>query len=198
MNIGTHHGSTTSGTGLTPTTGASHHPSTIGQGYGSTNVGPHSSNLANEADPLVDSDLDGRGLSGTTTEGTGLTRTGLGSTRFSSGTSTGTGVGSTGQGYGSTTAGPHLSNLANKVDPRIDSDLDGRGTGSMTAGVANRLDPHLSSSSTSSGLGSATTRGNFGSTSTGSTTGASNAGTATDGYTTGPHKSALLNKLDPR
>ena len=34
------------------------------------------------------------------------------------------GVGSTGHGTtGSSTAGPHSSNLANKADPRVDSDL---------------------------------------------------------------------------
>ena len=93
-----------------------------GSGYGSG--GPHESNLANRADPRIDSDFDsnrqpGSGLTGTSTTGTGA---GLGSS-------------TTGQhGYG--TAGPHDSNLANKADPRVDSDLDGsRGIGSSTTGM---------------------------------------------------------------
>jgi hypothetical protein len=38
----------------------------------------------------------------------------------------------------STNAGPHNSNLANKLDPRVDSDLDGRGNrhGAATRGGA--------------------------------------------------------------
>lgn len=63
-------------------------------GYGSTGTGT----------------TGGYGSSGTgTTGGYGSTGTGLGST----------GLGSTGH---SSTAGPHSSNLANKADPRVDSD----------------------------------------------------------------------------
>lgn len=53
--------------------------------------------------------IDGRSGRGTT--GSGLTGS----------NTTGAGYGSSG--YGSTTAGPHSSNLANKADPRVDSDL---------------------------------------------------------------------------
>ena len=56
----------------------------------------------------------------TSTSGSGLTSGSSGSdmTGGTSGSSGyGTGVGS------STTAGPHSSNLANKADPRVDSDL---------------------------------------------------------------------------
>lgn len=56
----------------------------------------------------------------TSTGGSGLTSgtSGSGLTGGTSGSSGyGTGVGS------STTAGPHSSNLANKADPRVDSDL---------------------------------------------------------------------------
>jgi len=56
-------------------------PELAGSGYatGSTGVGPHSSSLANKADPRVDSDLDGsKGLgSGTSGTGSGLTGTSL-------------------------------------------------------------------------------------------------------------------------
>ena len=69
------------------------------------------------------------------------------------GGSTGTGSGSsttgTSRGLGSnTTAGPHSSNLENKLDPRIDSDLDGRsGLGNTNTGTTG---------ATSTGYGSGT------------------------------------------
>lgn len=58
--------------------------------------------------------VDGRGTSG------GYSSSGTGNTGYSSGYgSSGTGLGSSGT---STTAGPHSSDLANKADPRVDSD----------------------------------------------------------------------------
>ncbi|KAL8779805.1 MAG: hypothetical protein Q9213_006763 [Squamulea squamosa] len=102
-------------------------------------VGPHSSALANKADPRVDSDLDGsKGLSGHDTAGTtgGLT----GST-FPDRTAGNHGdtadIGRSfplgGASSGTTTSGPRSSDLANKADPRIDSDRDGsRGVGTTT------------------------------------------------------------------
>ena len=59
-------------------------PETAGTGYttGATGVGPHSSSLANKADPRVDSDLDGsRGVGNSTTRTTG-TGSGLSGTRL--------------------------------------------------------------------------------------------------------------------
>jgi hypothetical protein len=82
--------------------------------YGSSNTtsGPHNSNLAYKVDAPVDSD-NSRGDYGNTIcnysspignyAGSNPTSTGYDNTR-------------------STTAGPHSSNLANKVDPRVDSD----------------------------------------------------------------------------
>ena len=78
---------------------------------GSTTAGPHSSNLANKADPRVDSDLSGQ-------------RDPLSS-----------GMGSGISGSGSATAGPHSSNLANKADPQVDSDLS-RSRDTKTVGPA--------------------------------------------------------------
>jgi hypothetical protein len=72
-----------------------------GYGSSSTTAGPHSSNLANKADPRVDSDRDGSGFGNTGSSNTGV---------YSSTSS-------------STTAGPHSSNLANKADPRVDSEM---------------------------------------------------------------------------
>jgi hypothetical protein len=85
--------------------------------------GPHNSRLANAADPRVDSDNDGsRNLgAASNTRGTGTTGGFSGA---------GTGVTNT---TASTNAGPHSSNIANKLDPRFDSDRDG----SRNLGAAN-------------------------------------------------------------
>jgi len=131
-------------------------------------AGPHSSNLANKADPRVDSDLDGSRNAGAATYGAGAHNTG---------NSYGNpGSGLTGSNTGSTNAGPHSSNLVNKVDPRVDSDLDGsRNAGAATYGAG----AHNTGNS----------YGNTGAGLTGSNTGSTNAG---------PHSSNLANKLDPR
>lgn len=121
--------SLTTGTGLSGTTAgtsAGPHSSSLANKadprvdsdlYGSGTAGPHSSNLANKADPRVDSDLDGSG-----------------------------------------TAGLHSSSLANKADPRVDSDLDGsRTAGPHSSGLANKADPRVDSdldgSRTAGGVG---------------------------------------------
>ncbi|KAJ9638401.1 hypothetical protein H2199_007089 [Coniosporium tulheliwenetii] len=151
-------------------------------GYGST----HSSDLANRADPRVDSDRDGsRGMGSTSTgAGYGSTTSGPHSSdldhdgsRLAGGATTGAGYGSTtglinkakemltgggkshddttSSSYDSTsrstighdTSGPHSSSLANRADPRVDSDRDGSrvvGTGTTSTGY---------DSSTTGGIG---------------------------------------------
>ncbi|KKY21285.1 putative period circadian [Diplodia seriata] len=135
------YGSTTGATGTHGTTGT--HGST-GYGNTSTNHGTHDSNLANKADPRFDSDRDNRAHHGTT----GTTGT-YGSTTGATGTH-----GSTGYGNTSTNHGTHDSNVANKADPRFDSDLDNRArTGNQTgaaagphgSNVANKADPRVDS-----------------------------------------------------
>jgi len=103
------HGAQTSTTGTYPTTG------TTGGLSSSTNAGPHDSNLANKVDPRVDSDLDGRGNRHGATTGHGL---------FGASGSHAT----PGSGTAQNTAGPHNSDTANKLDPRVDSDMDGSKT----------------------------------------------------------------------
>lgn len=132
--------------------------------------GPHSSRIANAADPRVDSDRDGSKTVGGTGMGTGmgtgssgLHSTGTGTTGFGSSNThhaqAGTGVtGMTGtHGAPAGTYGPHGSRVANAADPRVDSDRDGRGaihTGpgpaSNTAGphksdMMNKMDPRIDS-----------------------------------------------------
>ncbi len=99
----------------------------------------------------------------------------LGGGAIGSGSST-TGIGSTGH-HGSSTAGPHSSNLGNKADPRVDSDMDGR-TGMGGTG---------------SGYGSSTTG------TTGSGYGSSTTGHGNDTHgSSGQKKGGLMAKLDPR
>ncbi|KAF2397373.1 hypothetical protein EJ06DRAFT_457368, partial [Trichodelitschia bisporula] len=119
-------------------------------------AGPHRSDLANKADPRVDSDMDGSRNAGASSYGPGAHNT-----------STGT---SAGYGAGSNNAGPHSSSLANKLDPRVDSDMDGsRNAGASTYGPG----AHNTSTGTSAGYGASSN-------------------------TAGPHDSNIANKLDPR
>lgn len=186
---------------------------------GSTNAGPHSSNLANKADPRIDSDRDGSGGYGTT----GHSTTGAYGT---TGHSTTGAYGTSGSGNA---AGPHNSNVANKLDPRVDSDLDGSrnlgaaggntgysgshlgnnsgGHTGFTGGVshstnagphdsnlANKVDPRVDSDLDG--------KGNRHGAATGGILGASGshatAGSGTAQNTAGPHNSDMLNKVDPR
>jgi len=156
-------------------------------------AGPHSSRAANAADPRVDSDLDGSrnaGAHGTygTTTGSGLT-----GSHNATGAGYGTTGTTTGAGYGSsnTTAGPHSSNLANKIDPRVDSDLDG----SRNLGAA-----HTGNQTTGATGYSGNTTGNSatGTANTGLTGNTGTRGGISNSTNAGPHDSNLANKVDPR
>ncbi|KAH8820849.1 hypothetical protein F5884DRAFT_816534 [Xylogone sp. PMI_703] len=127
--------------------------------------GPHGSRVANALDPRVDSDRDNSATVGGTGRYGNATGPGNGY-----GTTTGTNTGFAGGMSSSTNAGPHNSNIANKMDPRVDSDLDGRGNrhGASTGGVFGASGSHATPGS----------------------------GTAQN--TAGPHNSDLANKLDPR
>ena len=99
--------------------GYSNPPSHTGYGASNTTSGPHSSNLANKADPRVDSD-NPRGNYGNPT-----------------GTYNNSNTGSNyGASHGETSnAGPHKTNLMNKLDPRVDSDMDGSRNTNMGRGM---------------------------------------------------------------
>src|SRR5690606_41691667 len=104
-------------------------PVTTGTGtHGSTNAGPHNSNAANKLDPRVDSDRDGRATHGNTTTGThGTHNNNRSSTAGATGTHTGAGAhGSNLPGPAPNTAGPHKKDILNKLDPKVDSDMDGK------------------------------------------------------------------------
>jgi hypothetical protein len=134
--------------------GSTGHSSGLPEG----SVGPHSSRAANAADPRVDSDLDSSrrsaglggstydqtttGTSGFSSHGTGAhgptgTHTGAHTGTYSTGLSgahSGSHMGgntaydSTNPGPAPKTAGPHKSDMLNKADPRVDSNLDGSKT----------------------------------------------------------------------
>jgi hypothetical protein len=126
--------------------------------------GPHSSRMANAADPRVDSDRDNSRTVGGTGAGTGFGTTGtssgfggLGSSTHATHTGgTSSGFGTHGAGSGATgmtgthgatagTYGPHGSRMANAADPRVDSDRDGRGALGTGPGPApNTAGPHKS------------------------------------------------------
>jgi hypothetical protein len=148
------------GNGVGHNTGA--YDGTTG-GYSSSNTGagPHSSNLANKVDPRVDSATGAHTIGSSTNGGTTGTYRHSGNTMGNTGTVGGI--------SNSSNAGPHNSNLANKVDPTVDSDLSGRGNnhGAVHGGLM--------------GSGTHATPGS---------------GTAQN--TAGPHNSDMMNKLDPR
>lgn len=149
----THSSHTNTGSGLT----GSHT-------HGSDPTGPHDSHLANKVDPRVDSDR--YGAAGNTASAGGYGSTGSGLTGSHTGSNT----------YGSDPTGPHDSHLANKADPRVDSDRYGAAGNTASAGGYG---------STGSGL-------------TGSHTGSHTGSNTYASDPTGPHDSHLANKADPR
>ncbi|KAJ4194508.1 hypothetical protein NW767_010012 [Fusarium falciforme] len=132
------YGQTTVGGGIGGTTGTSgfssagtgaHGPSGHSSGLPEGSTGPHNSRVANAADPRVDSDLDGSRKLGNRGAGAGTTNYGSSTgTHGTQGTSLGGAGGAYGTGPAPNTAGPHKSDMINKADPRVDSDLDGSKT----------------------------------------------------------------------
>ncbi|KAK4039187.1 hypothetical protein C8A01DRAFT_36874 [Parachaetomium inaequale] len=159
--------------------------------------GPHTSKLANALDPRVDSDLDsaragagmgpGGGLGGTQAAGVPGAVPGAG---MGVGVGAGPGMGGTQRGYGGEapegTYGPHTSRMANALDPRVDSDRDRHVGPGATHAPGAVMGGHGAMGTTST----ATAGGGGG-------VGGAGAGVAAP-HTAGPHKSNLLNKLDPR
>ncbi|KAK5652436.1 hypothetical protein OQA88_10480 [Cercophora sp. LCS_1] len=155
--LGTSTGRTANPFGSSTTTGRTANP--LGSSGTSEGVhGPHSSRVANAMDPRVDSDRDGS----TTIGGTGNTMGNFGSTGASGITgSSGFGSGTTGvtgtHGAPAGTYGPHSSRVGNTLDPRVDSDRDGRGAlgagpgpasntaGPHTSDILNKVDPRVDS-----------------------------------------------------
>jgi hypothetical protein len=168
--------------------------------------GPHSSRLANALDPRVDSDLDstragagmgpGGGLGGQAQPAAGTGGGGMvGGTRHGAAT---TGYGA---GYGAQsnapegTYGPHSSRLANTLDPRVDSDRDRHVGPGATHAPGAAMGGRSGVAGAGGSAGAPVTDHHAGGMGTAST--AAGGGVAAP-HTRGPHKSDLLNKLDPR
>jgi hypothetical protein len=178
--------------------------------------GPHESRAANAADPRVDSDRDHRAAPGSTGHTLGT------SDHYTNTTSGNYGLSS--DGPAPSTAGPHKSDMMNRMDPRVDSDRDNSRTlgGNTKTGtnvpegtdgphgsrMANILDPRVDSDRDRTvGMGSHSgTTGTTGTTghtlgSTGNTLGSTGNTFGTSGTSEGvhgPHSSRLANAADPR
>lgn len=233
--------------GHSATTSSSEFPSGSTGKTGSTPTGPHSFNLANKADPRVDSDLDGsRTVGNTGYESTAYksTATGYGS---GTGPTTGSGhqgspeqdrglAGSTGAtavgsglagyglesskhghgGHGHTyegdpceggepavpgphfTTGPHATDTANRLDPHVASGVGKPSatthadSGSEVGSTIHSGDHHDRNTALAGGAGAA------GISAFGSSRDAPDSVADSKTDSAGPHKSSLLNKLDPR
>lgn len=107
-----------------------------------------------------------------------------------------------GIGAGNTTAGPHSSNLANRVDPTVDSDRSRDTTG---VGIGNSQQPGLGGTNTTgphtsnlANRGDPTVNSDRARGTTGASLGSTQqSGLNSGNTTTGPHSSDLQNKLDP-
>jgi hypothetical protein len=176
------HNTTGTSTGHSSTqpigTGASHNTHESGR---SSNHGPHDSNIANTADPRVDSDRSAHNTTGTSTGHSSTQPIGTGASQnaYESGRSS--------------NHGPHDSNIANTADPRIDSDRDssaaygagstGLNSGSTGLNSGSHAGSHVGSTGLNSGSHSAST-GGLNSGSTGLNTGSTGLNT---GSHTGSH-----------
>lgn len=213
-----------------PSTNTSYHDpnaSTYGTGSSNTDGGraPHKSSLLNKLDPRVDSKT-GQSTSGSRNDGGAFgtdsrhDNTGYGGSNTVH-DNTGYGSGTTGYNTGSTNAAPHNSDFANKMDPRVDADMDHSNSRmSRDSGYNTQHHSGYSNPSSNTGYGTSNTttgphnstlmnkadprvdsdnsRGNYGNTTGyGSNTNTPGYGSATS-PTTGPHRSDLTNKADPR
>ncbi|KAH6985911.1 hypothetical protein BKA56DRAFT_670136 [Ilyonectria sp. MPI-CAGE-AT-0026] len=160
-NVGTHESSALGGNNM-----RSENTAGYSSGLPEGSVGPHSSRVANAADPRVDSDMDNSRNMGAHSGAHTGTHTGahtgsgaFGSSTATHGTSTHTGglgssthaqdnlnktSGAYGSGPAPNTVGPHKSDMMNKIDPRVDSNLDGSKTygGDKTFERSNNTSTH--------------------------------------------------------
>lgn len=120
---------------------------------GKTGLGGEGSHLESARDTTTGTGVGGSTVGSTsTTHPTSTTTTG---TTTTSTTTTGTGLGSSAvgntvnQGAAPTTAGPHTTDLGNKMDPKVDSNLDGSRTMGNTAGIGSTGTSNLPGTSTS-------------------------------------------------
>ncbi|KAI9641875.1 hypothetical protein NHQ30_009742 [Ciborinia camelliae] len=197
------------------TTTGTTHTGTTHTGHAEGSHGPHSSSVANAADPRVDSDLDGNRLPNKTSAGYGTQDAAYGTTGAHTGTHTGTHIpgtthsgtthtGTTGthipgttqhqaHGHAEGSHGPHGSSALNAADPRVDSDLDGNRLPNMTSSGYGTKDAY------GSGVTGSTGTHHHQGTTAGNTVGGTGFGGGISHSTNaGPHNSNLANAADPR
>lgn len=164
-----------------------------------SNTAPHNPNIATNADPRVDSTrVPGNGNAFTATAGT----TGVGGPSGVSSTAPyqNTTYGSATE-HGnprSTNAGPHASNIANRVDPRVDATRGQHGsTGMPSGGYSNphstNTGPRGSNVASMTASGTDSNYNNYGA--TGGVPGGYDNPRSTNA---GPHGSNVANMADPR
>ncbi|QKX59596.1 uncharacterized protein TRUGW13939_06733 [Talaromyces rugulosus] len=161
----------------------------------SSNTAQYDPNIGNQADSRVDNSF--KGTSGTTGTTTGVGGAGAGGVSSATPYKNTTTYGRPSEydNTRSTNAGPHTSNIANQVDPRVDATRGQHGTTGVTSGgysnpntglrgsnVANTTDPRVDSN-----------RNNYGTTG-GIPSGYNNPHTTN----AGPHGSNVANVVDPR
>jgi uncharacterized protein YfiM (DUF2279 family) len=183
-----------------------------GMGLGSSHIGnalttagPHSTDLANKADPRVDSDLDGSRTAGNTTGAYGSTGQSSMPGAFESHsnpystqeidprlgaptTTSGLGSNTTGTGYNTIgQSGITGQSTTGNTDSHLGRDAATVGTaGAVGEGIHHHREKERENLGTSAGVSGTGYRDNTG------------IGNTTSNTTTGPHSSSLLNKLDPR
>ncbi len=181
-------------------------PGSSNVGNAPTTAGPHSTNLANEADPRVDSDLDGSRTAGNTTRAYGSTGQSSMPGAFEShsnpystqeldprlgGPATASGAGSSTTGTGYDTTGQQTGYASQRATDTSDSHLGRDAAAVGTAGAVGEGIRHnrenerenLGMSTGTSGTGYDDNTG---------------IGNSSSNTTTGPHSSNLLYKIDPR
>lgn len=191
-------------------------------GPASKTDGPHRSNLLNKLDPRVDSDREGSCNMDFDPQGTSTTRDEPGHTvqgHGTTGAAIGTGAAAAGHHkaghgtYGTTganrghdgpatrTDGPYESNVANKTDPRVDSDRDhSRNLGANPEGSATTRDTGAHDRTTGGDAfftgSDAAPLGTTGAHGTTATHGSDIKGAPEGAY--GPHGNRVTNAADPR
>jgi hypothetical protein len=154
--------------------------------------GPHRSRIANALDPRVDSDMDGSG------HRNNMNAASMNGPAMHGGRTAGPmGTGAT-QNVSEGTYGPHTSRVANAMDPRVDSDRDNRAAGAANPGYMYSSGGGGAGAMGGGGYGQSTTAAGLHNRPMGTNAAAAMSGPGPAPNTAGPHRSDLLNKLDPR
>ncbi|KAJ5212382.1 uncharacterized protein N7498_004028 [Penicillium cinerascens] len=197
-----------------------HHQTGTSHNSNAYDYGPHSSNVANAADPRVDSDRSAHNTSSTghstaqPHSATGMT--GAGTTGAGTAGTGMAGAGTTGASHNaydssrSSNYGPHGSNIANTADPRVDSDRSSHAaynttstgpTSTLASGTGHNTSTHNSSAPLATGAGAGmagTAMGGPGIAGAGMAGPHQDINDSSRSSNYGPHNSNVANAADPR